>query len=81
MKPLAYANAIHDQEHGHYRTSLVRYFKQQGSGSIVQILKAMPEHDPAIVLGMVSRLAIQGVISIDLSKISFGLLTPWHYHG
>lgn len=81
LKPLAYANAIHDQEYSHYRALLVSYFKRHGSGRIGQILQAMPEHDPAIVLGMVSRLAIQGVITIDLNKISFGLLTPWSYLG
>lgn len=81
LKPLAYANAIRDQEHTHYRSLLVSHFKRYGSASIGQILQAMPEHDSAVVLGMVSRLAIQGVITLDLHKCSFGLLTPWSYCG
>jgi hypothetical protein len=81
LKPLAYANALRGQEHSHYRALLVSYFKRHGAGNIGQVLHALPEHDSAIVLGMVSRLAIQGVITLDLNKYSFGLLTPWRYRG
>lgn len=81
IKPLAFANALCGQEHSHCRALLVTYFKQHESGNIGQIMHALSEHDQAIVLGMVSRLAFQGVITLDLSKYSFGLLSPWSYRG
>lgn len=81
LKPLAYANAIQGKEHIQCKTVLALNLKNLGSGNIKQILEIMVEHDSAVVLGLLARLAIQGVIEINLEKNTFGLLTPWKYHG
>ena len=41
----------------------------------------MDEYDPPIVIGLVIRMAVKGLIRLDLSKTTFGLLTAWEYQG
>lgn len=81
LKVIAYATAIRGHEHVSCRTALISYLKNQQTGAIHQLITAFPTFDIAILLGVLSRLAIQGVVNLDLTKMSFGLLTQWRYCG
>lgn len=81
LKPISFASAIKGQEHLQCRTVLVMHLKNLKSGNIRQILDLMTEYDPDVVIGLISRLAIEGILNVDLNKCTFGLLSPWKYHG
>lgn len=81
LKPISFASAIKGQEHLQCRTVLVMHLKNLKSGNIRQILELMTEYDLNVVIGLISRLAIEGIINVDLNKCTFGLLSPWKYHG
>lgn len=81
FKAIGYAAAIRDEQHTRCNNEVVMVVKELRVGTITNILNKMEEYDPAIVLGLLIRMAINGVIKIDLSKRTFGLLTPWEYQG
>lgn len=47
------------------------------SGTVGQLLMMTDRHDPMIILGMISRMAISGDISVDLTDLPFGINTIW----
>ncbi|OIQ98566.1 hypothetical protein GALL_193910 [mine drainage metagenome] len=81
FKAIGYAAAIRGEQHTRCNNELVMLFKELKSGNISNILNKMDEYDSAIVIGLVIRMAIKGLIRIDLSKTTFGLLTPWEFQG
>ncbi len=80
LKPIAFANALREHEYTPCRIALTLFLKQKNSGNIKHVLEALPDHDSAVVLGLLAKLAIEGVIELDLEKSTFGLLTFWKYH-
>ena len=48
-------------------------------GTIASIQSDLEGFDSAILMGLILRLAIEGTISIDLSKLTFGRNTQWVY--
>lgn len=81
FRAIGFAAAIRGEQHARCNNELVMLLKELKSGNVSNILNKMDEHDPAIVLGLVIRIAVKGLIRLDLSKITFGLLTAWEYQG
>lgn len=81
LKPIAYAAAIRGEQHTRCNNVLVMVIKELKNGNVTDVLSNMDEYDSAIVLGLFARMAINGYISIDLSKTTFGLSTSWEYKG
>lgn len=77
LKPLAYAEVIRDTEYTAERMLLASYIHHNTSGTIGDLLAAGRGHDVAVLLGLVVRLCASGIILLDLTRNSFGLLTPW----
>lgn len=80
-KAMSFAAAIAGQEYIACRTSMLLVFKRRGSGTVKQLLSELAECDSAVVHGMLVRLAVTGIVRIDLSVATYGLTTHWIYHG
>lgn len=80
-KAIAFAASIRNQEHTLCRVVLVNRIKNQHSGNIKNLLISLDEFEASIILGLLVRLAIENVISLDLTEESFGYQTKWKYHG
>lgn len=80
-KAMGFAAAIAGQEYIACRTSMLLVFKRRGSGTVRQLLDDLAECDSAVAHGMLVRLAVTGIVRIDLSVATYGLTTPWIYHG
>lgn len=81
IKAMGFAAAIAGQEYIACRTSMIVAIKRRGNGTVRQLLSDLAEYDPAVVHGMLVRLAVAGVVHIDLSVATYGLTTRWTYHG
>jgi len=79
LKAIGFAAALRNYEYPHQALILLEYFKQYKNGNLGQILKDLNvcEHEPAVILGLVARLAIKGHIQLDLADGSFGYRTRW----
>lgn len=77
IKPLGFAAVIRGQELGPCRISLAAYFHEHQTGTIGTVISELSQHDPSTVMGMIVRMAAAGVISLDLTRGSFGLQTAW----
>ncbi|WP_449391368.1 hypothetical protein [Eoetvoesiella caeni] len=79
LKPIGFATALRNHEYPHQTLILLDYFKQRKNGDIGQILSNpdVCEYEPALILGLIARLAIRGHIQLDLTANSFGYRTPW----
>lgn len=80
-KAISFAAAIAGQEYIACRSSMLLIFKRRRSGTVRQLLDDLGECDSAVVHGMLVRLAVNGIVSIDLSAVTYGLTTHWIYHG
>lgn len=80
-KAMSFAAAIAGQEYISCRTSMLLVFKRRRSGTVRQLLEDLAECDSAVVHGMLVRLAVTGIVRIDLSVATYGLTTHWIYHG
>ncbi|MCI2811311.1 hypothetical protein [Eoetvoesiella caeni] len=79
LKPIAFAAALRKSEYPRQTLILLDYFKHHHSGEVGQLLKEplLAVYDPALVLGLVARLAIKGYIQLHLGTSIFGYKTPW----
>ena len=77
MKALGYAAAIRGQEQNSCRIALASCLNTFKSGHIRELISELEGFDPAVLLGMLVRLAIGGTIHVDLVEQSFGLATWW----
>lgn len=80
-KAMGFAAAIAEHDYIACRTSMIQAVKRLSNGTVGQLLSELAEHDPAVVHGMLVRLAVAGVVHIDLSTMTYGLMTRWTYHG
>jgi len=80
-KAIAFATAIRNQEHILCRVALINQIKSKNSGDIQILLRSLDDFEESIILGMLVRLAIESVISLNLTEQSFGYKTKWKYHG
>ena len=80
-KAMSFAAAIAGQEYMACRNSMLFSLRKLGSGTVKQLLGDLAECDSAIVHGMLVRLAVAGIVRIDLSVATYGLTTRWKYHG
>lgn len=81
LKAIGFAAAIRGQEHGSCRTAVVSRLNSLESGHVRAIVSDLEGFDPAIVYGTLIRLAISGVVHLDLAERSFGLATRWKLCG
>ncbi|HEY0561925.1 MAG TPA: hypothetical protein VGD04_01240 [Methylophilus sp.] len=81
LKALGYADIIKDHQHTSCHRALENIVKTQLNGNIQQLVLALEDFDSSIVLGVLVRLAIAGIVELNLEKSSFGLQTRWIYHG
>lgn len=77
LMAISYAASIRDQQHNSYHTHLVMAINKHKEGVINTLLAELEMFESTIVLGMLVRLAIEGYVDLNLSKRSFGKLTPW----
>lgn len=77
MKAMAFAAAIRDNEHSHVRLALVSLLQSKQKGVIGGIIDDLDGFDPALTYGMLVRLAVEGHLLLDLSRLGFCLSTPW----
>lgn len=80
-KAMSFAAAIAGQEYIACRTSMITMFQRRRSGTVRQLLDNLAECDSAVVHGMLVRLAVTGIVRLDLSVATYGLTTHWTYHG
>lgn len=82
LKVIALAAAVRDQPNLPITRAIHTVLESLGSGTIRQLLSQLDEFgDPGATLGVVSRIAIQGHIDLDLTARSFGYKTPWYWKG
>jgi|APLak6261690433_1056193.scaffolds.fasta_scaffold03803_2 hypothetical protein len=81
IKAINFASAIRDQDHFACRTTLVMTIKELKSGKIQIILDNLNGYDISVVLGILVRLAIEGIVNLNLKDKTFGLQTRWEYRG
>lgn len=79
LKPIAFAAALRHQEYSRQTLVLLEYFNRHLNGHIGQIFTEgeICEYEPAVIFGLVVRLAIRGYIQLDLTSYGFGRGTPW----
>jgi hypothetical protein len=79
LKPIAFASVLRSHGYPHQTTMLLEFFRLHVNGEIGQILEdpKISKFDPALILGLTTRLAIKGSIQLDLSISGFGNKTPW----
>lgn len=81
LKPIAYAATIRGQEYPRALHMLVDILETHAIGQIRHIFSELNtnEHDAAVVLGLLVRLAIQGLIRLDLDTYGFSYATRWEW--
>jgi hypothetical protein len=77
LKAVAYAAVLRNKEHNSYRSAIIAYTKIHGSGTIGAMASDLLDFEYQILLGTLSRLAIEGVVKLDLRAYSFGSRTLW----
>jgi hypothetical protein len=77
IKALGYAATIRERELMAARLALLAYVHKKKSGTLGDLLHDLPYHDPAELQGIFVRLALEGILEIDLSLTSFGPWTRW----
>lgn len=79
LKALSFAKEIRDEAHTDCRIAVVQYAMHSQAGSIGSLLNAVGNHDESVVLGVLVRLAVEGVVALRLDEMSFGYRTRWFY--
>lgn len=81
LKPIAFAATIRGQEYPRELFMLVDILESHANGQILQIFSELNtnEHDVAVVLGLLVRLAIQGQVRLDLDTCGFSYATRWEW--
>ncbi len=77
FKAISYVAAIRDQELLSCRTTLISVIQKLKKGTLKSILEVMDNYEESVVLGMVVRLSIENVITLDLHERTFGYCTQW----
>lgn len=80
IKAIGFSTAIRGNEQAATNIALVLLLKEWKQGVVGALLEKLVSYDRAVVLGLIVRLTVKGVISINLEKMPFGLRTPWTYH-
>lgn len=81
LSAISHAAVLRGQKQLELRNVLFDYFSTSSSGFVADLKSCTGGFDESIVLGMIVRLAIEGVIHLDLNKSTFGWKTSWSYHG
>jgi hypothetical protein len=76
-KALCFATVLRDQEQLPSRIALVSAIKARVSGTVEDLLVDIGPFDEPVILGMLVRVAIEGVITLDLHRQGFCYSTPW----
>ncbi len=79
LKPIAYAEVIRDEECIPHRTALIAYCSDRRSGTIAPLLSDLRMFDTPTLLGVFTRLVINGALTLDLHSAPFGPRTRWSY--
>lgn len=79
LNALGYAKAIRGETHTPCQTAIIEYALGTKAGTVGALVKALAEHDPAVLLGVFVRMAIRGVIDLRLDEMTFGYRTRWFY--
>jgi hypothetical protein len=77
LKVINYCASIRDEEQQETRLACISTMRMLKSGTLGQILDALPDFDRQIAIGVFSRMAIQNDIALDLSSSSFNLSSKW----
>lgn len=76
-KALSFAAILRGQEQVPSRIALVTAIKSRVSGTVKDLLADIGPFDEPVILGMLVRIAIEGVITLDLHSQGFCYSTPW----
>lgn len=81
LSALAYASAIRGYKSDPERTFLTNILRSTGSQNLRYLLNHSGSLEPAIVIGELVKMAIEGKVAIDLRDRSFGYQSRWQCHG
>lgn len=76
---LAYAGAIRGEAHAPCQNAIVMYAHDRKGGSLGVLLNDLSAFDPPVVVGLLVRMATQGIFRLDLEELSLGYRTRWFY--
>lgn len=79
LKALGYAAVIRGQTHTPVQVALLSHLQNFREGTLADLSNDLSDYDSAIIFGLLVRLAVQGVVELDLSNIGFNSSTPWYW--
>lgn len=77
FKALHYVAAIRNQQLIPCRNSLIILIQKMKSGTLKSVLDRMDNFEESVVIGMVVRLAIENILSLNLHDRTLGYCTQW----
>ncbi|SIT49461.1 conserved hypothetical protein [Paraburkholderia piptadeniae] len=80
-KVIGFAAVLRDQRLVSETVLVSRTARELETGTVRQIVDAVPDVDDAFVKGLVARLAIAAWLRLDLSRTGYTLDTPWRWEG
>ncbi|WP_146173203.1 hypothetical protein [Ectopseudomonas oleovorans] len=77
LRVIAFAAGVRGRDLSEANHAVVYLVHQRRSGTLKGVLDDLSHLDSTAVLGVLARLAITGVLRLDLSQCSFGLDSHW----
>ncbi len=77
LKVIGYCAAIRDERQSEATMAAIAIMNSSGHGKIVDVLERMSDFDTQVVLGVISRMAVLGDVTLDLSMFGFTLASSW----
>lgn len=80
LKAIAFAAAIRGQSQTPTLIALIGRLRDRSDGVVGELLADLVDYDEPVVMGLLVRYAIQGHISLNLTKEPFGRFTRWSWN-
>jgi hypothetical protein len=77
LKVIGYCAAIRDERQSEATLAAVTIMRGLGRGKVVDATDRMADFDSQIALGVISRMAVLGDITLDLSASGFTMASRW----
>ena len=81
LKPLAMASTLRTGKYIHEIAVVATCLSTRARGTLREVLGELSDFDPAIVMGLLVKMRIQGLVCFDLKEQSFGYDTQWKWTG
>ncbi|MDY7537855.1 hypothetical protein RGU72_06245 [Undibacterium sp. 5I1] len=79
LKAIGFASVLRDRPFVQESVALDSVFLRRETGTIAELLNDLPDVDPAILKGLLVRLAISGHIHLDLNRGGFRSASIWRF--